>query len=355
MGLQIAISHCRLSFFGGPLLNRVIITILSSFVIAWTGLASDLCHDYYLSSAVKRSFALTVIQNSSNQLNNRNLGLNRAKVMAEISKDPHYKWIYSDLMNENLNFAMSRNETSREGIMQNGFMNFHETHRSATGMTEQDRIALEAAMLGVSKKIYKENVPAAERPLYLYLAPKVGSKIKRETEAQSYGTDTYLFKIDKVGSMATWVLGDSLDRNLNLSVSGAYLKVPLALRFQSWADRDLMLPRLRVQEPNLLPDELSLEDYSNWTTLPDGKEVQYNILVNQAYIEIQLWRSKNRKVTLDDVEAFVFRTNPPTGEFLKDLRRRGIKIYHNPGKLRDSLGEDLLWTKDLDKSTRRKN
>jgi len=47
--------------------------------------------------------------------------------------------------------------------------------------------------------------------------------------------------------MATWVLGDSLDRNLDLSVSGAYLKVPLALRFQSWADRDLMLPRLRAE------------------------------------------------------------------------------------------------------------
>lgn len=159
-------------------MTRVIIALLSIFVIARTGLASDHCHDYYQSSAAKRSFALAVIQSSSNQLNNRSLGLNRAKVMAEISKDPHYKWIYSDLMNENLNFAMSRNESSREGIMQNGFMNFHETHRSATGMTEHDRIALEVAMLGMSKKTYKENVPASERPLYLYLAPKTGSKIK---------------------------------------------------------------------------------------------------------------------------------------------------------------------------------
>jgi hypothetical protein len=40
------------------------------------------------------------------------------------------------------------------------------------------------------------------------------------------------------------------------------------------------------------------------------------------YVELQFWGP----VSLDDVEAFEFRVNPPEGDFLKELQRRGIKI-----------------------------
>ena len=43
---------------------------------------------------------------------------------------------------------------------------------------------------------------------------------------------------------------------------------------------------------------------------------------NMDYIEVQIWGP----ISLDDVSVFEFMTDPPQGEFLRELLKRGIHI-----------------------------
>lgn len=314
-------------------------SLVPSFV-----LANELCDIFYSSGSLLRSPILHSIHESAAQITTREIGMTRNIMIEALRKDPHYRWIAELLLDNQLKFAMNRGELSRDGIAKVGFLSYFESDRSSTDMSQKERTDLEAAMSGMSAKKYKDLVPKEERPLYGYLAPPLESPIKREDEVQGYGTDTYIFKTDRMSPIATWTIGDSLDRPLPVSRSGRYLKVPRFHRFLPWDYRDLMLPRLRAYEPNETPENLSLQDFSTLVTLPNGKEVQYNAGTDHGYIEIQFWRQRNQSITLDDVEAFIFKDNPPSGEFLKELKRRGIKIYHNTSGRYDSEGVDKEWS-----------
>ncbi len=59
--------------------------------------------------------------------------------------------------------------------------------------------------------------------------------------------------------------------------------------------------------------DFQLEGQQEWIT----RSHRYS-----EYIELQYWGP----LTLDDVHTFVFRTQPPSGSFLKALLDRNIKI-----------------------------
>jgi hypothetical protein len=285
-----------------------------------------------------KSPVLSFLFQSAEAITAREIGMNPEKMIEALRQDPHYRWIAEDLLQENISFAMNRRETSRTGIATRGFLNMYEANRSTTGMTKEERADLEAAMSGLSAEEYRSKVPIEERPLYGYLAPKIGSSLRRESEVQGYGTDIYVFKKQNLREDTTWTLGDSLDRDLSLSINGKYLRVPRLHRFMPWSKRGLMLPRLRAKSADRAPEELALYDFSSWVTLPNGKELSYNSDAQHGYVELQFWRTQDRKITLDDVESFIFSGNPPEGDFLKQLRIRGIPIY------RHRNGKDRLWT-----------
>lgn len=89
-----------------------------------------------------------------------------------------------------------------------------------------------------------------------------------------------------------------------------------------WSYRLLLVP--------FILDGLKLDQFLAQIPL-DKKEVDMNApwypiietLHRPHFIEMQVFG----KLTLDDIESFVFHRNPPAGDFLLELRKRGIKIY----------------------------
>lgn len=291
---------------------------------------------------------LSTLINSAQKIGAKDLGMNRRDLIETLRKDPHYTWIAEDLLQNRLSFAMNRNETSRDGIALHGFLNMFETGRTGTGMSPDERTALEAASAGFRKGDYQKQLAIDEYPLYGYLAPPVGGRLRRESGVQGYGTDTYIFKTKRVEPLATWTAGDSLDRDLEITLNGTYKTVPRLDRFMPWADRDLLLPRLFNPNPGDAPIELGLQILSSHVVLPNGVRWRYGTGSQQSYIEIQIWRKKGQGINLDDVDKFIFKKNPPSGVFLRELRRRKIEIYSNDSGKYDSEGVDRLWTEDLD-------
>lgn len=267
----------------------------------------------------------------------KDVGMDRERLIQTLRIDPHYTWIANDLLAGNVSFATNHSEEVRERILKSGFQNWFESGHTKTvdESYREDRTTVEAACCGMSLKDYKK-VPPSKRMIYGYLAPLVGGALQREKEVQTYGKDTYVFKKGRLEDRTTWMLGDSFDQQLKVSKNGK-VRMPNKLsRYLPWEDRDLLLPRLRNSSPNYKPETLKVLDWSSWVDLPNGKHFQYGNDLNHGYIELQFWG----KVTLDDVESFIFAGTPPSGRFLKELRKRGVRIYHNDGK------RDVLWTQD---------
>lgn len=279
---------------------------------------------------------LVSINASAESLTAADLGMSKVAILEAFRGNPEYEWVYDDLLGERLSFAMNRNEKRRDFIAEKGFLNQFEAKRSTGTYDPRLRLEIEAAYSGMSIDAYRR-VRVANRPKYGYLAPPPGSKIQRETQVQYYGDDIYLFKKQNLADRTTWVFGDSLDQAplKEVKIPGSWESrtsakpIPKAGRFLPWKDRGLMLPRLPAVKKGELPSHLELEDLSSNVELPNGKTLRYGAgeLV-MSYVELQFWKP----LTLDDVEAFVFKGNPPSGKFLKELRKRKIAIYRYDAK-----------------------
>jgi hypothetical protein len=277
---------------------------------------------------------LREIYKSSETITKKDLGISREDLRALLRNDPRFQWIANEILDGRVSFAMNQDQRRRLDIVGSGFLNYFQSGSSGTGVSMETRVKIEAAYSGTPISKYRA-IPDSNRPKYGFLAPEIGSKLRREEEVGNYGEDTYIFKKEAVAEDTTWMAGDSLDQELPLTSTGNIRKIPKLERYLPWGDRDLLLHRLKDPDPRTTPESLAIWDTSPRTKLMDGRVVDFGNTVKHSYIELQFWKPK---LNLDHVEAFIFSKTPPAGEFLDALRQRNIPIY------RATESGDVLWT-----------
>ena len=112
-----------------------------------------------------------------------------------------------DLLENQYEFAMNRPENARWWVPKVGFQN-----TGSTGNKSADyllyRNTKEAARTLQPLSSY-ELLDGELKPEYGYLRPKPSVEIVQSGSADSYGTDTYIFKNEKVQDRVTWTQGNS--------------------------------------------------------------------------------------------------------------------------------------------------
>ena len=117
-----------------------------------------------------------------------------------------------------------------------------------------------------------------------------------------------------------------------MTLAGGVEDSKLGLAMNVWSET----PKTMEEEWPSLKHLIQLTESSDpdtkveWTSMetgvlpPTGSLEKYQLAWDASldYVEVQLWGP----LDLDDVKAFEFTTRPPEGEFLKELRSRGIEI-----------------------------
>ena len=224
----------------------------------------------------------------------------------------------SMIRNENVEMIMLRPSNGRWWIEKVGFKNQHVTGSSRGFMGHKGRNAVEASL---SSKTYKNFAKFDNdlKPKYGMLAPKTDSGIS--IDMPHYGDDIYIFKKSKVKNSVTFTLGDSLNpipsNRPETRWTGGETFTPDHWDevFLPWSQKELMTP---VLKKGIQSKKFSLE-YSEMDDLGLSKKWSRG----GEYLELQFWGDLN----LSQVEKFIFTREPPTAEFYRILKERGIKVY----------------------------
>ncbi len=132
-----------------------------------------------------------------------NLSSYRAAVKASGEK-------FQQLLNQvesDYEFAMNRPEGARWWVPKVGFQNTATVGNSGAGYYEY-RDRKESARTQQKLADYKLLDPEL-KPEYGYLKPKPSADIIQSSSADGYGSDTYIFKREKVRNRVTWTQGNS--------------------------------------------------------------------------------------------------------------------------------------------------
>lgn len=256
----------------------------------------------------------------------QDLGLLKKTIIEGGKEDVKKNW--GMLENEDFEFAINRPENARWWIPRVGFHNQHVTGSSGGYKGQHGRNAVEATRLGISTAEY-EAQDNNLKPKYGYLRRSAGAG--NNGGVTQYGSDIYLLKKNHLRDRTTWTAGDSLNnfayvaQNWRSGVSGT----PTAWDhlFTPWSHRILLAPFLNTDSGNL-------KLYGSEAQISSSLNLQRS-RSNAEYLELQYWGP----IALDDVHAFIFKGTPPTGEFLKELRRRKIKVYQG----NDNYYNSILW------------
>jgi hypothetical protein len=219
------------------------------------------------------------------------------------------------IKNDEFRVAMRRPNSARWWIPKVGFQNQYVTGSSRGFSGKQGRYAVEASLL---HRQYADYAPLDDdlKPKYGYLAPRPEID-SRSSATSGYGDDIYYFKKERIKDRITWTPGDSLNRLSSKAsnvLSGEVAQVDVwDQTFIPWSHRDLMIQAM--QDLTEYQESVSLSAHYNST-------FQRKAMASDYYIEIQYWGPIN----LDDIDTFEFTYEPPEGEFLQELQKRGIKI-----------------------------
>lgn len=264
----------------------------------------------------ERSFSYTKIFSTTGFAGHKEYLEFLKKNQSQIGKE-----LIDDIEKENFDVAMAAPSSVRRGIQISGFLNQYVTNTSGGTLDHSLRIKAESALLGMSPEKYLD-VRNEVKPKYAYLAPSLNSKIEG-FDASLYGDDRYIFKKEKLKKRMTLAKGDSL-------VIGSYnINFPKAEKpvlmnqwdssFIPWEYRSLMVPALEKQfkKGHMLNAKIDPKEFSR---LKFQETINFD---DVPYVETQIWGP----IDLNDVEKFIFYENEPTGEFLKELQSKGVKIY----------------------------
>lgn len=234
------------------------------------------------------------------------------------SEDPLVKRAIELIDGDQIQVGMRRPEGGRFWIPKTGFQSQHATGSSRGLMDPNRRDLVESHMLGEPPSDYAARSPDL-KPKYATLMVKEGNGLGNyHAIVDHYGPDVYLFKTKEIADRMTFFMGDSLNQLVlgRITMNGQPKNIDEMMI--PWSKRLLMVPYMvenlaqgyfgRPSSPSSLAPEITPKMKMYYT---------------HDYWEAQIFG----RVDLDMVEAFRFEKTPPEGEFLTELRRRGIKIY----------------------------
>jgi hypothetical protein len=232
--------------------------------------------------------------------------------------DDNTKKALAMLQKEDLQIQVSRPEGARWWTPKVGFQNQFVTHSSRGTLDNARRNSVEARYLGVNLDDYSK-IDNELKPKYGYITPTPESKLTASTVANWYGDDHYILKLDKIRDRLTWTPGDSLNR-------AGYGSPPPGgpaswdQLFMPWSKRELAAPGIGQ---GIAQNKLGYPG-GGYVQTPTGAIAPYKMSwpISNDYTEVQIWGP----LKLDDVAIFEFKRTPPSGEFLQELLKRGIKI-----------------------------
>ncbi|MBS1984440.1 MAG: hypothetical protein JST16_09715 [Bdellovibrionales bacterium] len=230
-------------------------------------------------------------------------------------ESPAGKNIYEVLRDEKVELSMRRPQSARWWVPKVGFQNQRITGTSRGTNDNAYRDQAEAKFTaGIVKNFPK--IDNDLKPKYGYLRPIQASergRVPNQGVARQYGEDHYVFKKEKVRDRLTWTNGDSLGMRKEEITSWDHRMVP-------WRYRSLLAPAVMENYYRQLSSFVPLQASQKLSKTFIEKFQHANS--RDRYTELQFWGP----ISLDDVELFEFSQNPPEGEFLQELLRRGIKI-----------------------------
>jgi hypothetical protein len=232
------------------------------------------------------------------------------------SADPTVKRAIELIDQDKIEIIMRRPERGRFWIPKTGFQNQYISGSSQGYMDKAARYNVESTMTGRTKEEYWP-LDDELKPKYatLRIAEDAGV-INDMTGSHQYGSDRYVLRKSDLQNRLSFFPIDSLNNLYRLGPKwDSEVQVPLSWQWMlvPWSRRLLMVPFMihglgenRFGYP-AAPQNIVL----NWTNTGPG-----------SYWESEIFG----RVDLNIVETFEFEGNPPSGEFLKELRRRHIKI-----------------------------
>ena len=238
------------------------------------------------------------------------------------SEDPLVRQATELLKNNQLEVIMARKEETRLGIMSGGFKNLHQTGTSSGVQHIGARNNVESAMLYMSVDEYKA-LDDTLKPKYGSIQLPENFAVDSPLTIAKYGTDLYVFK-EEVKKRTTFFPGDSLDHLTKLARNeGVNLFFErfgpsrLEMTFLPWSRKLWMVPFM------LLSLREGRFDAPAYYFTNEG----FRVPIQWTESHHPYWETQTfGELTLDDVERFEFRRNPPSGIFLDALKKRDIAI-----------------------------
>ncbi len=209
-------------------------------------------------------------------------------------------------------------ESVRDGIVQRGFLNQHQTNTSMGLVNIDARMEAEAGMLAMTKEDYRA-IESEIRPKYasfrLPLSQGAGFDIR---STRQYGDDVFIFRKDALKGRAAFFPGDSL---------GHFFEEGEGLmphrKNVPWHQLSIPLERSMLMVPYLL----NTVEYRNPNNRPGFPQYPFDLknqrVMGHDYWEIHLFGP----YTLADVVAYEFEKTPPSGLFLEALQKNGVMIF----------------------------
>lgn len=245
------------------------------------------------------------------------------------SDDPYVKKAIDLIENDQVKVVMRRPLNARFWVPKVGFQNQHVTGSSRGTLSPPMRNNAERNLFGQQEDIATYSARDAEfKPKYGTLSVKPGTDLFPALNGTAhYGPDIYGFKTEAIKDRLTFYPTDSLGPGGAIAPASAKSWDTSLI---PWKYRMLMVPHmiegLKQNRFTVYHDFLSL--------LPPK-----SVIGPHYYWESQILGA----VRLADVETFTFTdSNPPKGEFLRELIKHNITIYDG----RAGLGPEQLqkWT-----------
>lgn len=230
------------------------------------------------------------------------------------SSGDHLKEMYEMLDKDEVQIAIRRPERGRWWIPRTGFQNQFVTGSSNGAFNHDGRNRTEAMYLQLPKPEYS-GFDAELKPQYVFIAPPKGSPWDTRDMASQYGGDIYILKKEDIRDRLTFTPADSLNRHCYAGYCEREAQVWDEMMVP-WKHRTLLAPFLvhgranyqyRVSAPHA---DAPVGFKQSWGT-------------GSTYTEAQVFGG----LRLENVAEFQFTYEPPSGEFLDALQRRGIPIY----------------------------
>ncbi|MBS1971287.1 MAG: hypothetical protein JSU04_13340 [Bdellovibrionales bacterium] len=223
---------------------------------------------------------------------------------------------YSETLNmvdDKLVIAIHRPENARFWIPLAGFQNQRVTGSSNGSFNPDYRNQVESQLTFQNTETYSKQ-SVRYMPNYGEVRPEAGTTLfEPNTGADRYGSDLWIVKKSLYESRASWTPRDSFGQprvpNFEAATSWDHMFVP-------WTSRELMVPYA-------VGDKTDIRGSRFTPGVTGAKFPLKGHSYGSNYFEAQIWGP----LSLNDIEAFHFKVNPPSRELYDLLISKGIKVY----------------------------